>query len=95
MAVKKSFIGIDADVSNFISKKESAAIQTVVSEVNKNERLSLYVPAEIMKQIKLIAGATGTSKNKLVIDLMEQALQNSKYQKICAAMIEINKNINN
>ena len=48
-----------------------------------------------MKQIKLIAGATGTSKNKLVIDLMEQALQNPKYQKICAAMIEVNKNINN
>lgn len=95
MAIKKSFIGIDADVSNFISKKEAVEIQPVVSEVNKNERLSLYVPTEIMKQIKLIAGATGTSKNKLVIDLMEQALQNPKYQKICAAMIEINKNINN
>jgi carbonic anhydrase/acetyltransferase-like protein (isoleucine patch superfamily) len=95
MAIKKSFIGIDADVSNFISKKEVVAIQSAVSEVNKNERLSLYVPAEIMKQIKLIAGATGTSKNKLVIDLMEQALQNPKYQKICAAMIEVNKNINN
>jgi carbonic anhydrase/acetyltransferase-like protein (isoleucine patch superfamily) len=94
MAIKKSFIGIDADVSNFISKKEVVAIQSAVSEVNKNERLSLYVPAEIMKQIKLIAGATGTSKNKLVIDLMEQALQNPKYQKICAAMLEVNKNIN-
>ena len=94
MAVKKSFIGIDTDVSNFISKKEAAAIQPAVSEVTKNERLSLYVPTEIMKQIKLIAGATGTSKNKLVIDLMGQALQNPKYQKICAAMLEINKNIN-
>ena len=94
MAVKKSFIGIDTDVSNFISKKEAAAIQPAVSEVTKNERLSLYVPTELMKQIKLIAGATGTSKNKLVIDLMGQALQNPKYQKICAAMLEINKNIN-
>ena len=94
MAVKKSFIGIDTDVSNFISKKEAAAILPAVYEVTKNERLSLYIPSEIMKQIKLIAGATGTSKNKLVIDLMEQSLQNPKYQKICAAMLEINKNIN-
>jgi hypothetical protein len=94
MAVKKSFIGIDTDVSNFISKKEAGAIQPAVSEVTKNERLSLYIPSEIIKQIKLIAGATGTSKNKLVIDLIGQALQNPKYQKICAAMLEINKNIN-
>ena len=94
MAIKKSFIGIDADVSNFISKKEAADIQPAVSEVTQNERLSLYVPTEIMKQIKLIAGATGTSKNKLVIDLIGQALQNTKYQKICAAMLEVNKNIN-
>lgn len=95
MAVKKSFIGIDTDVSNFISKKEVAAIQSAVSEVTQNERLSLYIPTDIMKQIKLIAGATGTSKNKLVIDLIGQALQNPKYQKICAAMLEVNKNINN
>lgn len=94
MAVKKSFIGIDTDVSNFISKKEAAAILPAVSEVTKNERLSLYIPSEIIKQIKLIAGATGTSKNKLVIDLIGQALQNPKYQKICAAMLEVNKNIN-
>ena len=94
MAVKKSFIGIDADVSNFITKKEAEGIKPVVCEENKNERLSLYVPVEVMKQIKLIAGATGISKNKLAIDLMGQALQNPKYQKICAAMLEINKNIN-
>ncbi len=41
MAVKKSFIGIDTDVSNFISKKEAADIQPAVSEVTQNERLSL------------------------------------------------------
>ena len=81
-------------IKRYISKKEAADIQPAVSEVTQNERLSLYVPTEIMKQIKLIAGATGTSKNKLVIDLIGQALQNTKYQKICAAMLEVNKNIN-
>lgn len=96
MAVKKKFSGIDSDVSNFISKKEEAAAHPFTSVENtKNERLSLYLPADTMQQIKLIAGATGTSKNKLVIDFISKALENPQYQKICAAMIEVNKNIKN
>lgn len=92
MAVKKNFAGIDSDVSKFISKKEEVAFQSVASvESTKNERLSLYIPADTMQQIKLIAGATSTSKNKLVLDLIGQALQNPQYQKICVAMKEINK----
>ena len=91
MAIKKNFTGIDADVSNFISKKETPSIDV---ETTKNERMSLYVPSDVMQQIKWIAAATSISRNKVVLDLLGQALKNPQYQKICAAMVEVNKNIN-
>ena len=67
-----------------------------VRRVWKTPELDYYnLYADMLQQPHLlIAGATGTSKNKLVIDLIGQALQNTKYQKICAAMLEVNKNIN-
>jgi hypothetical protein len=94
MAIKKNFAGIDSDVSSFLSQKEETAVSDTVGENTKNERLSLYVPSEMMEQIKLIAGATKCSKNKFVIDLIGKSLQNPQYQKIYEAMKEINKNIN-
>ena len=105
--MKKKFEKLDSGVRDFISAdNHSDSFQSVEKpkrgrpklvengqEINRDEKFTLYLSSDEMSKIDIMARISGKSKNRWIIDTINESLSRPECVKAISTLLEVQKQI--